>query len=55
LLVRTSGTHSPAYPGWEDHAVGLEELALAYLREPNAGSLPGPVRHQGGALEGAAR
>jgi hypothetical protein len=24
--------------------VGLEELALSYLREPDASSLPGPTR-----------
>ena len=33
LLVRaTADDHVPA--GWEAHPVGLEELALAYLREP---------------------
>ena len=32
--------------GWESHPVGLEELALAYLREPDAAALPGPVRSQ---------
>jgi hypothetical protein len=31
-------------PGWEEHPVSLEELALAYLREPGAASLPGPSR-----------
>jgi len=30
-------------PGWEAHPVGLEELALAYLREPGAAALPGPA------------
>jgi ABC-2 type transport system ATP-binding protein len=30
--------------GWEAHPVGLEELALAYLREPGAAALPGPTR-----------
>jgi hypothetical protein len=34
----------PVPPGWEAHPVGLEELALAYLREPGAGALPGPAR-----------
>jgi ABC-2 type transport system ATP-binding protein len=29
-------------PGWETHAISLEELVLAYLSEPNAGTLPGP-------------
>ena len=32
----------PVPPGWEAHPVGLEELALAYLREPEARALPGP-------------
>jgi ABC-2 type transport system ATP-binding protein len=44
LLVRTNGTTDPVPPGWEAHPVSLEELALAYLREPGAASLPGPVR-----------
>jgi ABC-2 type transport system ATP-binding protein len=32
LLVR-AGADDPVPPGWEAHPVGLEELALAYLRE----------------------
>jgi ABC-2 type transport system ATP-binding protein len=44
LLVRTSGTTDPVPPGWETHAVSLEELTLAYLREPGAAALPGPAR-----------
>jgi hypothetical protein len=28
-------------PGWEARSVTLEELALAYLREPGATALPG--------------
>ncbi len=44
LLVRTSGPADPVPPGWEAHPVGLEELALAYLREPGAAALPGPAR-----------
>lgn len=43
LLVR-SAAHDPVPPGWETHPVGLEELALAYLREPGAAALPGPAR-----------
>jgi ABC-2 type transport system ATP-binding protein len=44
LLVRTNGD-APRLPlGWEAHPVGLEELALAYLREPAAAALPGPTR-----------
>ena len=44
LLVRTNGTSGPVQPGWEAHPVSLEELALAYLREPGAAALPGPAR-----------
>jgi ABC-2 type transport system ATP-binding protein len=42
LLVRTTAD-DPVPPGWESHPIGLEELALAYLREPGAAALPGPV------------
>jgi ABC-2 type transport system ATP-binding protein len=44
LLVRTTTADDPVAPGWEAHPVGLEELALAYLREPAAAALPGPDR-----------
>jgi ABC-2 type transport system ATP-binding protein len=44
LLVRTGGPADPVPPGWEAHPVGLEELVLAYLREPGAAALPGPAR-----------
>jgi ABC-2 type transport system ATP-binding protein len=44
LLVRTSGTTDSVPPGWETHPVSLEELTLAYLREPAAATLPGPAR-----------
>jgi len=44
LLVRNNGTSHPVPPGWEVHPVSLEELTLAYLREPGAASLPGPAR-----------
>ena len=43
LLVRASA-EDPVRPGWEAHPVGMEELALAYLREPSAAALPGPAR-----------
>jgi ABC-2 type transport system ATP-binding protein len=43
LLVRAAAD-DPVPPGWEAHPVGLEELALAYLREPGTASLPGPAR-----------
>ncbi|MGI8452028.1 MAG: ABC transporter ATP-binding protein [Streptosporangiaceae bacterium] len=44
LLVRTDGTADPVPPGWDPHSVSLEELTLAYLREPGAAALPGPAR-----------
>jgi ABC-2 type transport system ATP-binding protein len=43
LLVRATAD-DPVPPGWETHPVGLEELALAYLREPGVTALPGPAR-----------
>jgi ABC-2 type transport system ATP-binding protein len=43
LLVRVTAD-DPVPPGWESHPVGLEELALAYLREPAAAALSGPAR-----------
>jgi ABC-2 type transport system ATP-binding protein len=43
LLVRATAD-DPVPAGWEAHPVGLEELALAYLREPGAAVLPGPAR-----------
>jgi ABC-2 type transport system ATP-binding protein len=45
LLVRATA-EDPVPPGWEAHPVGLEELTLAYLREPAAAALPGPARSQ---------
>jgi ABC-2 type transport system ATP-binding protein len=42
LLVRATAD-DPVPPGWEAHPVGLEELILAYLREPGAAALPGPA------------
>jgi ABC-2 type transport system ATP-binding protein len=41
LLVRTS-TGAPTPPGWLAEPTNLEELVLAYLREPHASALPGP-------------
>jgi ABC-2 type transport system ATP-binding protein len=43
LLVRAPAD-DPTPPGWEAHQVGLEELALAYLRQPGVAALPGPIR-----------
>jgi ABC-2 type transport system ATP-binding protein len=45
LVVRATGD-DPVPPGWEAHPVGLEELVLAYLREPGAAALPGPARRR---------
>ena len=39
LLVSGDGARDRVPQGWEAHPVGLEELALAYLREPGAGAL----------------
>ncbi len=36
LLVRSGEIAEPAAPGWEAHAVSLEELVMAYLRSPGA-------------------
>jgi ABC-2 type transport system ATP-binding protein len=47
LVVRATAD-DPVPPGWQARPVGLEELALAYLREPGATALPGP--HYGQAL-----
>jgi ABC-2 type transport system ATP-binding protein len=44
LLVRINGAAEPVPPGWQSHPVGLEELVMAYLREPGAAALPGPSR-----------
>ncbi len=43
LLVRTTKPDEPDPPGWEPHPVTLEELVLAYLRQPGAAALPGPT------------
>jgi ABC-2 type transport system ATP-binding protein len=50
LLVRAT-VDDPVPPGWEAHPVGLEELALSYLREPGATALPGPARGRALPLE----
>jgi ABC-2 type transport system ATP-binding protein len=54
LLVRASA-NDPVPAGWESHPVGLEELALAYLREPGASALPGPSRSRGTQLSEVTR
>ena len=52
LLVRTTTAADPVPPGWEAHDVGLEELVLAYLRQPCAAALPGPVAVHAGPSAG---
>ena len=46
LLVQATAD-DPVPPGWTARAAGLEELALAYLREPGAVALHGPGRDRG--------
>ena len=45
----------PVPPGWEVHSVTLEELTLAYLREPGAVALPGPAPRRDRELAQLAR
>jgi len=45
MLVR-AGAGDPVPPGFQAHPVGLEELAIAYLRAPGAAALPGPTRNR---------
>jgi ABC-2 type transport system ATP-binding protein len=42
LLVRSNGGSLAVPPSWEANPLSLEELILAYLREPGAAALPGP-------------
>jgi ABC-2 type transport system ATP-binding protein len=44
VLVRCDGPSDPVPPGWEARSVTLEDLTLAYLREPQSAALPGPQR-----------
>ncbi len=43
LLARTGAAQPPLDPKWTSRGVSLEELVLAYLRRPEAASLPRPV------------
>ena len=43
VIVRLSDPAAPPQ-GWDRASVSLEELVLAYLREPEASVLPGPLR-----------
>jgi ABC-2 type transport system ATP-binding protein len=42
LLARRRTPAAQPPGGWQAHPVTLEELVLAYLREPGASALPGP-------------
>lgn len=44
LRVRCHGTADLVPPEWEARPITLEELTIAYLREPEAAALPGPSR-----------
>jgi ABC-2 type transport system ATP-binding protein len=44
LVVRRNETSDPLPAGCEARSLTLEELTLAYLREPGAAALPGPAR-----------
>jgi ABC-2 type transport system ATP-binding protein len=55
LLVRTNAATDPVPAGWDAHPVSLEELTLAYLREPAAAVLPGPARARGSEPSEATR
>jgi hypothetical protein len=48
VLIRTNGDNGndPVPPGWAERAVTLEELTLAYLREPGAVALSGSSGRQ---------
>jgi ABC-2 type transport system ATP-binding protein len=43
LLCQTAGPGEPVPSGFHAHPAGLEELVLAYLRDPSAAALPGPA------------
>ena len=43
VLVRGQRAGAPPPSGWDASPVGLEDLVLAYLREPGAAALPGPA------------
>ncbi len=43
VLVNTGGQASPVPDGWREQPASLEQMALAYLREPGASALPAAV------------
>ncbi len=55
VLVRGHVACEPMPPGWQAHSLTLEELTLAYLREPDAAALPGPARTQSPDAKEAAK
>jgi ABC-2 type transport system ATP-binding protein len=42
LLIRSASPADSVPPGWQLEPLSLEELTLAYLREPSSRALPGP-------------
>ena len=52
MLARFRPPDDRAPDGWQAHPVTLEELVLAYLREPGASALPGPETLGAGAVTG---
>ena len=42
LLVRTTAGDGAAPPGWQVDEPSVEEIVLAYLRDPGVSALPGP-------------
>ena len=53
LVIRRSDAAAQPPAGWQAQPVTLEELMLAYLREPGASALPGPEPRA--AVTGASR
>jgi ABC-2 type transport system ATP-binding protein len=53
LVIRRSDAAAQPPAGWQAQPVTLEELMLAYLREPGASALPGPEPRAAGAFTGA--
>jgi ABC-2 type transport system ATP-binding protein len=51
LLVRSESRSEPVAPGWEARAVTLEELTMAYLREPGTAAFSVSVSGRGEAPE----
>jgi ABC-2 type transport system ATP-binding protein len=43
LLVRIAAPDDPVPDGWLSAPASLEDLVLAYLRDPRASILPGPA------------